>query len=139
MQLPNGATFGTGPGNTPTLVLQGANSVASIALHGATVLSFVPTGQRDLLWLSPRANVATGKAIRGGIPLCGPWFGPHMTNPAGPMHGLMRTRPWTLQHVELLADNRLRAHFHLELPPQRELVWCPRNNYTFVAPHSASG
>ncbi len=123
MTLPNGATLGIGPDNTPTLVLQTADSTATIALHGATVLSFVPTKQRDLIWLSPKASAAVGKAIRGGIPLCGPWFGPHLTHSAGPMHGLMRTRAWTLQRVERLADHRLRADFHLELPPQRELGW----------------
>lgn len=123
MTLPNGATFGAGPSNTPTLILKTAHSTATIALHGATVLSFVPTGQRDLLWVSPKANAAAGKAVRGGIPLCGPWFGPHLTNSAAPMHGLMRTRLWTLLRVELLADKRLRAEFQLELPPQRELGW----------------
>jgi glucose-6-phosphate 1-epimerase len=71
-----------------------AVSTAVIALQGAQVLSFVPRGGRDLLWVSERARWAAGAALRGGIPLCFPWFGPHATQPAFPAHGFARTRAW---------------------------------------------
>lgn len=61
---------------------------------GATVLSWVPTGQPDVLWCSPLARFEEGTAIRGGIPVCWPWFARDPAFPSGPSHGLVRTRRW---------------------------------------------
>jgi glucose-6-phosphate 1-epimerase len=44
--------------------------------------------------LSPEAILREGKAIRGGIPVCGPWFGPHPIDAAKPSHGVLRNRRW---------------------------------------------
>lgn len=123
MKLIPGVTWATGPDGTPALALETAHSTALIALHGANVLSFIPKGGRDLLWVSPLAKVAPGKALRGGVPLCGPWFGPHATVPTAPVHGLMRTQPWTPLRVEALPSGALRIEFALELPPQRTVGW----------------
>lgn len=49
-----------------------------------------------MLWLSTRAVYAPGKAIRGGIPICWPWFGPHPDDPSKPDHGFARTRTWSV-------------------------------------------
>jgi glucose-6-phosphate 1-epimerase len=73
---------------------------AAVALQGAQVLSFVPRGQPDWLWVSERARFAAGAALRGGIPLCFPWFGPHPTDANLPAHGFARTRAWRLEGVE---------------------------------------
>ena len=72
-------------------------STAAVALHGAQVLSFAPRGDRDWLWVSERARWAPGAALRGGIPLCFPWFGPHPSRPDFPAHGFARTRIWRLE------------------------------------------
>jgi glucose-6-phosphate 1-epimerase len=123
MKLIPGITWTTGPDGTPALALETPHSNALIALHGATVLSFTPKGAKDLLWVSPFAKAAPGKALRGGVPLCGPWFGPHATVPTAPVHGLMRTQPWTPLRAEALLDGVLRVEFSLDLPPQRALGW----------------
>lgn len=75
-----------------------------VALQGAQVLSYVPAGGADLLWLSPVAQLGTGKAVRGGIPVCWPWFGPHPDDAAKPAHGFVRTAPW--QVIATSADDR---------------------------------
>lgn len=80
---------------TSTLHCDGAS--AEIHHHGAHVLSFVPAGGTDVLWVSKQAVFRDGKAIRGGIPVCWPWFGDHPDNPDLPAHGLARTRTWTLE------------------------------------------
>ncbi len=80
-----------------------AASSAVVALQGAQVLSFAPRGQGDWLWVSPRARWAPGAALRGGIPICFPWFGPHPTEPGLPAHGFARTRGWRLQQARDLA------------------------------------
>jgi glucose-6-phosphate 1-epimerase len=70
---------------------------AEIALHGAHVLSFKPTGQQDVLWLSDKSEFNPAKAIRGGIPICWPWFG----RVATPAHGFARISQWQLvEHRE---------------------------------------
>lgn len=78
----------------PVVELQARGGRAVVALQGAQVLSYVPTGGRDVLWLSPVARLGTGKAVRGGIPVCWPWFGPHPSDRAMPAHGLVRAVPW---------------------------------------------
>ncbi|MBE9609577.1 D-hexose-6-phosphate mutarotase [Chitinilyticum piscinae] len=91
----------------PVLEIQNAHGRAVLALQGAHLLSFVPQGGRDLLWLSPLAKFNPGKAIRGGIPLCLPWFGGHPDKSRGlPAHGFARTSDWQLESAEVLADGR---------------------------------
>lgn len=74
-----------------------------IALQGAQVLRWRPKGHADVLWCGPLPEAATGKAIRGGIPICWPWFGPHATAPALPQHGLVRTVEWELAQTAATA------------------------------------
>ncbi len=77
---------------------------ASVALQGAHVLSWVPKGQTDLLWVSPLSKLGGGKAIRGGIPICWPWFGPHTTDSTQPQHGLARIADWSI--VDAMHDQK---------------------------------
>jgi glucose-6-phosphate 1-epimerase len=69
---------------------------ARVALHGAHVMSWKPVDEEEVLYLSPDAVFKEGKAIRGGIPVCWPWFNAHPTNPEMPAHGIARTRFWEL-------------------------------------------
>ncbi|MGJ8687818.1 MAG: D-hexose-6-phosphate mutarotase [Spongiibacteraceae bacterium] len=76
---------------------------ALISLQGAQVLSFVPVGQKELLWLSPRAVYKEGEAIRGGIPICLPWFGVNRRQEGALKHGFARLQNW--QYNGVLADS----------------------------------
>ena len=78
----------------PVAVLTSARSTAVVALQGAQVLSWRPTAGANVLWLSPVANLGTEKAIRGGIPVCWPWFGPHPKYMTKPAHGFVRAAMW---------------------------------------------
>jgi glucose-6-phosphate 1-epimerase len=69
-------------------------------LQGAQITAWRPAGARPVIFLSSHANLASGKAIRGGIPIVFPWFGPHPTDPKAPQHGFARTADWQLSHVE---------------------------------------
>ncbi len=75
---------------------KGARAV--IALQGAQVLSYVPaSGERDVLWCSPRSRLGTGKPVRGGVPICWPWFGAHADAAAKrPAHGFVRAAKWSV-------------------------------------------
>jgi glucose-6-phosphate 1-epimerase len=92
-------------------------STCTIALHGAQVLTFTPRGDRDWLWVSDRAYFQVGKPLRGGIPICFPWFGPHATERDSPPHGFARTRLWRLGRVDELGGQRLRAELTLAPDP----------------------
>jgi glucose-6-phosphate 1-epimerase len=93
--------------------LETAASTCTVALQGAQVLSFRPRGQTDWLWLSERARWTAGAAVRGGIPICFPWFGPHPTARAFPAHGFARTRAWRLVGVAEAPGGRARAELAL--------------------------
>lgn len=74
---------------------------ARVSLHGAQVMEWCPAGEtEEVMYLSPDAIFKEGKAIRGGIPLCWPWFNAHPTNPELPSHGIARTRFWKLESAE---------------------------------------
>ena len=78
------------------LVVDAPAATATIALKGAQVLAHAPRGQPDLLYLSPLSPIAGPAPIRGGIPVCWPWFGPHAHDARRPTHGFARTAPWQL-------------------------------------------
>ena len=72
--------------------------------QGAQVAAWQPPGQRPVIFTSPSAVFAPEKAIRGGIPVIFPWFGPHPTDPKAPQHGIVRAAPWRLDAVEREGD-----------------------------------
>jgi glucose-6-phosphate 1-epimerase len=91
---PGKPQFVTSPGGLVLAQLEHQGATAVVALQGGHVLRYVPAGARPVLWLSRMAYDAPGKAIRGGVPVCWPWFGPHPDNPALPQHGFVRTALW---------------------------------------------
>ena len=101
------------------------NSFASarITLFGAQILSFKPTGTQDVLWVSDNANFKEGKAIRGGIPVCFPWFGPHQTDNTKPQHGFARTSNWQVLAVQQLADGATDVQLMLEQSEASLSLW----------------
>ena len=101
-----------GDAGLPMLLVESRQARAVIALQGAHVMSFQPKGQREMLWVSPKTLFESGKPIRGGIPLCLPWFGPHSEDKTW-LHGFARTRPWTLVGSDTLADGATRLVLEL--------------------------
>jgi len=85
-----------GTGGLPRARVAGARADAEVYLQGGHVTRWQPHGAAPVLFLSPRAAYAPGKAIRGGVPVVFPWFGAHPTDRQAPMHGFARSRPWRL-------------------------------------------
>lgn len=73
---------------------------AEISLYGAHILSYTPEGEENVLFMSSASAFETGKPIRGGIPVCFPWFGPRFDNPTLPQHGFARTSTWKIVSFE---------------------------------------
>ncbi|OOF64082.1 D-hexose-6-phosphate mutarotase [Rodentibacter pneumotropicus] len=93
----------------PVLYLKHQIGTAKIALQGAQLLSWQPRGaKQDVLWLSEIEPFQMATAIRGGIPICYPWFG----SVKQPAHGTARIRLWQLSHYDLAKD-KVRLEFSL--------------------------
>ena len=83
----------------PGLAIEHPKAQARIALQGAHVMEWTPAGEHAVLYMSPAAVFEAGKPIRGGIPVCWPWFGPHPDDETKPAHGFVRTELWRLQQA----------------------------------------
>lgn len=119
---PGAVRFADSPlgGIVAELTAGGARAV--VALQGGQVLSYVPAAGRDVLWVSPLARLGTGKAVRGGIPVCWPWFGPHPSNPSEPAHGFVRTVAWTVTGSTSTAE-AARVVLTCPYPQDRRDAW----------------
>ncbi|MGZ8271040.1 MAG: D-hexose-6-phosphate mutarotase [Methylophilus sp.] len=74
---------------------------AKIALQGAHIMHWQPkTEKHPVLWLSDHARYVKGRSIRGGVPICWPWFGAHPTDSSLCPHGFARVIPWQLIDVD---------------------------------------
>ena len=82
--------------NYPVIQLSNNFGKASVALHGAHITDYTPTNQKPVLFTSKQAIYKEGKAIRGGIPICWPWFNAHPTDSSLPSHGYARTQFWKI-------------------------------------------
>lgn len=88
--------FREGPGGLPCVRLEGDLSVGDVTLHGGQVIRWAPTGEEPVIWLSERSHFHPDQSIRGGIPICWPWFGDHATNRALPVHGFAHTSSFSV-------------------------------------------
>lgn len=95
-------------------------ATASVALHGAHVLSWQPAGQAPVIWVSKAAIFELGKPVRGGVPLCWPWFGPLADKP---MHGFVRTMVWQVRGAELDASGQLVLRLGISDDASTRALW----------------
>lgn len=94
------ARFEEGMGGLARLALATPASEATIYLHGAHVAGYKPAGQRGVLFMSAASQYRTGKPIRGGIPICFPWFAAREGDPEAPMHGFARLGDWSVESIQ---------------------------------------
>ncbi|KUM02250.1 D-hexose-6-phosphate mutarotase [Chromobacterium sp. F49] len=94
--------------------LAGAGFSARLSLLGGQLLDYRRDGEAPLFYLSPQAVYQPGKAIRGGVPVCWPWFGPHPSDAGQGAHGVARQQLWTLR--EASRDGEV---FHVKLDGPR--------------------
>ena len=94
---------------------------ARIFMQGAQIDRFQPKGQAPLLWVSSADDYQPGSGIRGGIPVCWPWFGMH-ENPQWPQHGFARTRLWNLDAVQM-RDQVVELKFSLTISDDDRQYW----------------
>jgi len=96
---------------------------AKIALQGAHIFEYKSIGKPALLWCSKQADFEKGKAIRGGIPICFPWFGKHETNSSLPQHGFVRTALWNVIEEKEKEDGSTLIKLELNHTKETLEIW----------------
>jgi D-hexose-6-phosphate mutarotase len=101
-----------------------ANATASICLQGGHVLSWQPAATPEpVIWMSSDAKFAPSKSIRGGIPVCWPWFSAHTTETSFPMHGFARTQLWQVKSTRSLDDGSTEISLTLPITAAMQAMW----------------
>jgi glucose-6-phosphate 1-epimerase len=117
------ASFCEMPNGFVLVEVNNAHASASIAMQGAHLIRFQPKGEEPLIWTSPEAKLAPGKSIRGGVPVCWPWFGAHDRDKTLPAHGFARTVPWRLNQLHTLPGGETRLEFELRHSAATRAQW----------------
>jgi len=112
--IKNQLTFDTTHSGQVIAHINNNHASASIALQGAHLMEWTPTGERPVIWLSPDATQAPGKSIRGGVPICWPWFGAHKTQANFPAHGFARTMPWQVINTTRFSSEETQITLQLD-------------------------
>jgi glucose-6-phosphate 1-epimerase len=119
-----GVTREAGPGGLPFLVVDTDRCRARLSSYGAQLCEWTPAGQStSVLFLSPHAVFAPGKAIRGGVPICFPWFANHPTDRTKPAHGFARTRTWRVGDVTRGDAGAVRIALQLASDAETRALW----------------
>ena len=109
-EITGAVAISAGHGKLPRLLITTPASTAEIYLHGAHVTAFQKNGEPPLLWLSKASVFAADKPIRGGVPICFPWFGPRA---GAPGHGYARLTNWHLAATSASPDGRVTVRLRL--------------------------
>jgi glucose-6-phosphate 1-epimerase len=131
--IPGVAEIVTGNGGLPKVAIHTPLCSGEIYLHGAHVTSWRPSGAEETLLVSKESHWEDGRAIRGGIPICFPWFRNKADNPQAPQHGFARTTSWTLDSI-LAEENEVtvtmsitsNANSRSWWPEDFKLVYCAK-------------
>jgi len=126
-------TFKEGPEGFPIALVTTRHATAAITPYGAQLLSYsFASDPRDLLFLSEKAIFREGTPIRGGVPICWPWFGPDPQGLGRSDHGLARTRMWSVVSSDLLSDQECSVTFELTDTPETYALWAYRFRLTLT-------
>ncbi|MGA3164335.1 MAG: D-hexose-6-phosphate mutarotase [Verrucomicrobiota bacterium] len=127
-QIPGRVTITKGGGDLPKINVRTGRSTAEIYLHGAHVTAFQKNGEPPLLFLSRLSQFAADKPIRGGVPICFPWFGPRE---GAALHGFARLTEWELVETAAAPNGDVTLCFHLPESAAAKAGW-PAANVSFI-------
>jgi len=124
--------FVEGPGGLTVARIHDERCDATVSLSGGHVMTWRPQGEKPVLWLSAHARFEPGRPIRGGIPVCWPWFGPHESEPNFPGHGFARTMLWTVESIETASDGAMRLSLAMQQGEATRALWPHRSSLRSV-------
>jgi len=116
-------TFDPGKGYLTRIVVTAQGAVAHIYTLGAHVTHWQLEGHKPVLWLSGNSWFEPGKPIRGGVPVCLPWFNVKPDQPDAPRHGLARTMNWQVVSTRLNDDGSADVALELQSGDNIAAVW----------------
>lgn len=126
-------TFKEGPGGLPIALITTPHATAAITPYGGHLLSYrFAADDTDLLFVSENAIFKEGTAIRGGVPVCWPWFGPDPEQKGRSDHGLARTRMWNVVSTDLLSDQECGITLEFTDTPETYALWPHRFRLTLT-------
>jgi glucose-6-phosphate 1-epimerase len=103
-EIPGTASVVEGNGGMQKVRVTTPGAAGEIYLHGAHLTSWKPAGREEVLFLSALSQWELGRAIRGGVPICFPWFGGKADDPKAPAHGFVRTKAWRIESIAQAGD-----------------------------------
>jgi glucose-6-phosphate 1-epimerase len=112
-----------GNGGLPRILIESRLCRAEVYLYGAQVTSWIPAGGDEVIFVSEQSHWQSGKPIRGGIPVCFPWFRGKPDDPQAPTHGFVRTREWRLEQIRREADDRVSVLMSVESDEESRRWW----------------
>ena len=115
-EIPGRVAVVNGSGDLPKITITTGRSTAEIYPHGAHVTHFQKNGEPPLIFMSRKSHFAAGEPIRGGVPVCFPWFG---SRDGEPSHGFARITEWKLVQTSVTPDGGVTLHFRLPEIPER--------------------
>jgi glucose-6-phosphate 1-epimerase len=121
--LPPTVSLDAGAGGLSRLTVANGLARAEIYLHGAHLTGWQPAGHAPVLWMSQASLWDAAKPIRGGVPICFPWFGPHATDRSAPAHGFARLMDWTLVEAQDDSSGATRLALQLTTPAAPPAAW----------------
>jgi D-hexose-6-phosphate mutarotase len=113
--VPGQVEFRATPHGLLVADLANTQATGAICLQGGHLLQWQPRTQpTPVIWMSEAARFEPGRAIRGGVPVCWPWFGANPTDASLPSHGFARTAPWAVTACTAHADGGTRITLALD-------------------------
>jgi glucose-6-phosphate 1-epimerase len=109
-------------GDLKKLVIDHPAASAEVFPYGAHLTQWTPAGGTPMIFLSPNSAFTPGKPIRGGVPVCFPWFGANPADANLPMHGFARISEWTVADITETADAAV-ARFELRSSDATHKLW----------------
>ncbi|BBP47082.1 D-hexose-6-phosphate mutarotase [Thiosulfatimonas sediminis] len=123
-------------GDVPMIEVDNDYATARMTTHGATVLSYCPKDSKgkageDLIWVSDNAIYDNKTPVRGGVPICWPWFGAYKAEFNSPLedgaepqgHGLVRKKSWHLARIETLKNGATLVEFTTQADAETRAIW----------------
>ena len=118
------AKFVEGKGGFPVIKINNEYAEAIVSLYAGQVLSYKPVDRtQDIMFLSDNAYFQTGKAMKGGAPVCWPWFGPDPEDKGRSSHGFVRNRMWSMRSLTTTQDGATQVIMGLVDTPETRAIW----------------
>ena len=116
--------FVVGRGGLTMIEVDNGLATALISPYAGQILAYRPAGAADdLLFVSERAYFSPGKGIKGGVPICWPWFGADPQGQGRPAHGFARASPWSVLAAGTLPSGASRITLGLADDADTRALW----------------